>query len=151
MYSFGRLKPYNPFIAGFVHERINKGTYKRFYNTIAKVYSLEVNDEQYEKIKDTIEYIKQIRRTYKFNILGLLAVGFRIKIRMKYSFYCAEFVKYLLEESKIENNLPELVRPENFKELENIKLEYDGYLRTYKNNKINVEKNEKIMYDMKQR
>lgn len=151
MYSFGRLKPYNPFNAGFVHERINKGTYRRFYNTRTKVYSLEVNDEQYEKIKDTIEYIKQIRRTYKFNILGLLAVGFRIKIRMKHSFYCAEFVKYLLEESKIENNLPELVRPENFKEIKNIKLEYDGYLRTYKNNEINIEKNKKIMYDMNQR
>ena len=36
MYSFGRLKPYNPFIGGFVHEYINKGTYKRFYNTKQK-------------------------------------------------------------------------------------------------------------------
>ena len=30
MYSFGRLNPYNPFWAGFVHEYIDKGTFKRF-------------------------------------------------------------------------------------------------------------------------
>ena len=30
MYSFGRLNPYNPFSGGFVHEEIDKGTFKRF-------------------------------------------------------------------------------------------------------------------------
>ena len=37
MYSFGRLHPYNPFWAGFVHEAINKGTFKRFSNTKARI------------------------------------------------------------------------------------------------------------------
>ena len=46
MYSFGRLRPSNPFFAGFVHEYIDKGTFKRFYNTTAKIYSLEVTEEQ---------------------------------------------------------------------------------------------------------
>ena len=140
MYSFGRLKPYNPFCAGFVHERINKGTFRRFYKTLTKVYSLEVNEEQYEELKNEIKDIKKIRRQYKFNILGLFAVGFRIKIRKNHAFYCAEFVKYLFDEANIENNLPELVRPENFKEISNIKLEYEGYLRTYKNKSNNLDK-----------
>lgn len=30
MYSFGRTYAYCPFIAGFVHEEIDKGTFKRF-------------------------------------------------------------------------------------------------------------------------
>ena len=30
MYSFGRLNPYNTFIGGFVNERLNSGTFKRF-------------------------------------------------------------------------------------------------------------------------
>ena len=47
MYSFGRLKPYNPFIAGFVHERKNKGTFKRFFNTSCVIYELEIEDEQF--------------------------------------------------------------------------------------------------------
>ena len=33
MYSFGRLHAYNPFWGSFVHEELNKGTYKRFKNT----------------------------------------------------------------------------------------------------------------------
>ena len=41
MYSFGRLNPYNAFWGGFVHEHIDKGTFKRFYNTRAKVFSLD--------------------------------------------------------------------------------------------------------------
>ena len=140
MYSFGRLKPYNPFCAGFVHEKINKGTFRRFYKTLTKVYSLEVNEKQYEELKNEIKNIKKIRRQYKFNIVGLFAVGLRIKIRKNNAFYCAEFVKYLLDEAKIENNLPELVRPENFKEINNIKLEYEGYLRMYKNKSVDLDK-----------
>lgn len=140
MYSFGRLKPYNPFCAGFVHERINKGTFRRFYKTLTKVYSLQVNEEQYEEVKKEIKNIKKIRRQYKFNILGLFAVGFRVKIRKNNAFYCAEFVKYLFDEAKIDNNLPELVRPENFKEISNIKLEYEGLLRTYTSKTTNIDK-----------
>ena len=47
MYSFGRLNPYIPFIGGFVHESVDHGTFKRFYKTKTKIYSLEVNEEQY--------------------------------------------------------------------------------------------------------
>ena len=136
MYSFGRLNPYNPFYGGFVHERINRGTFKRFSRTTARIYSLEIEEEQYEKLKHTIKYMKKIRRQYRFNTLGLLAVGFKIRIKSDNSFYCAEFVKYLLEEAKIENNLPSLVRPENFKMLENLKSEYEGLLKFYKANEI---------------
>ena len=58
MYSFGRLNPYNPIIGGFVHEYIDKGTFKRFKKTKTEVYSMFVTDEQYEKAKKTIEYFK---------------------------------------------------------------------------------------------
>lgn len=131
MYSFGRLNPYNPFYGGFVHEGVNIGTFRRFSRTRARIYSLEITDEQYKKIKDTIMCIKKIRKDYKFNSLGLFAVGFHIKIRGDKSFYCAEFVKYLLDQAKVKISLPELVRPESFKKIENLKLEYDGLLKLY--------------------
>ena len=51
MYSFGRLHPYNPVWGGFVHENKNKGTYKRFNKTKTRIYSIQVNDEQYESVK----------------------------------------------------------------------------------------------------
>lgn len=132
MYSFGRLNPYNPFWGGFVHERINSGTFKRFSKTRARVYSLEIDDEQYEKLKYTIFCIKKLRRYYKFNILGLFAVGFKIKIKSDKSFYCAEFVKYVLDEAKIEVKLPDLIKPEDFKQIKNLNVEYDGLLKFYK-------------------
>ena len=81
MYSFGRLNPYNAFWGGFVHEYIDKGTFKRFYKTVAKIYVLRVSDEQYEKIKNTIMKIQANKEKYKFNILGLFAAGFHIRMR----------------------------------------------------------------------
>ena len=48
MYSFGRLNPYNPFIGGFVHEGVDRGTFKRFKNTKTKIYSMEIDEEKYE-------------------------------------------------------------------------------------------------------
>lgn len=131
MYSFGRLNPYNPFWAGFVHEHINSGTFKRFKLTETKVYSLEINEEEYNKIKKIIYDMKTRREKLKFNIIGLFAVAFNRRIKFKNSFYCAEFVKYALEESGVKTNLPELIRPENFKKLDNIKLIYKGKLSEY--------------------
>ena len=131
MYSFGRLNPYNPFIGGFVHEHKNKGTYKRFYNTKTKIYSLNVTEEQYENIVNNIRKIENNKDNYKFNILGLIGAGFNKKIRKEKSFYCAEFVRYLLDESKIFTGLPNAVKPEDFKNIKGIKEIYDGLLRKY--------------------
>lgn len=131
MYSFGRLNPYNPFWGGFVHEYIDKGTFKRFHRTNAKVYSLSISEEQYEKIKNIIYSIKKEKNHYKFNILGLLAVGFHKRITKEYSFYCAEFVKYVLEKAEINIELPNIIRPEDFKKVKQLKEIYSGLLKDY--------------------
>ena len=131
MYSFGRLNPYNPFIGGFIHEYIDKGTFKRFKKTKTKVIELNIEENKYLKLKEAIEKIQNEKEKYKFNILGLLAIGFNIKIRAKKSFYCAEFVKYVIDEADIDNKLPELVRPENFKSLYGGKEIYSGLLQNY--------------------
>lgn len=143
MYSFGRLNPYNPFWGGFVQEGIDWGTFKRFQGTWANIYSLEVEDEQYERIRGMIHYIKITKSLHNFNVLGLFAVGFHKRIHSEHAFYCAEFVKYVLEQSGIETNLPELIRPESFKELLNTKLIYHGKLKDFKREKVRVL--EKIM------
>lgn len=129
MYSFGRLNPYNAFWGGFVHESIHKGTFKRFYNTKAKIYYLEVTEKQYEHIKNLIKYIDENKQKYKFNILGLFAAGFNKQIKEEYSFYCAEFVKYVIESAGIDINLPETVKPEDFKKIEGLVEIYTGLLR----------------------
>lgn len=138
MYSFGRLNPYNAFWGGFTHEYINKGTFRRFYNTKAKIYSLDITEEQYEELRNTIKQIEKNREKYTFNTLGLFAVGFHKRIKKEHSFYCAEFVKYVMEKAKIDTKLPETVKPEDFKNIEGLQEIYSGLLRKYKSTKINV-------------
>ena len=141
MYSFGRLFASNPFWGGFVHERINNGTFKRFKLTEAGVYSLVVTDEQYDNIVKTISKIRKNRKLYHFNIIGLLAVGFHKRIHTEYSFYCAEFVRYVLKEAGIEFSLPEIIKPEDFKTIESMKLIYKGKLKNYNNKRKTLAKN----------
>lgn len=138
MYSFGRLNPYNPFLAGFVHEYLNKGTFKRFYKTQAKIYSLEVTDDQYEDLKNSIIRFEHKREEYTFNIIGLLAVAIHVKIKKENSFYCAEFVKYVMEKSNIYTGLPEIVRPENFKKIIGMQEIYKGLLQKYHSRETNI-------------
>lgn len=131
MYSFGRSNPYNPFNGGFVHESINYGTFKRFKNTKAEVYSLSLTNKQYKKIKSLIRKMNQKRDLYKFNIIGLFGVGFNLKYQKENAFYCAEFVKYLIDKANIKMELPELVKPIDFKKVDSLELLYQGMLNNY--------------------
>lgn len=135
MYSFGRLHPYNAFWGGFVHEGTDRGTFKRFYKTRAKICSYPVTEKQYEEIKNTIRRIEAEREKYTFNSIGLFAVGIRMRIRFDKSFYCAEFVKYVIETAGIDMNLPAIIRPEDFKDIEGAQEIYRGLLRKYEHAK----------------
>lgn len=131
MYSFGRLNPRNPFIGGFVHEGINHGTFKRFKKTQTAIYSLLITDEQYKKIENVINYMKENKDNYNFNVIGLFAVAVHKKITSNKSFYCAEFVKFAFDQAKLDLSLPDMVKPEHFKYIDNIRLEYKGKLKDY--------------------
>ena len=133
MYSFGRLNAYNPFFGGFTQESVEFGTFKRFKKSNVEIYSLAVTESQYKKIKRTIERVERNKEDYSFNVIGLFAVAFNKKIEQKNHFYCAEFVKYVLENSKIDTGLPNLIRPENFRYMEGLNLEYTGRLCDYTN------------------
>lgn len=132
MYSFGRKYAYNPICGGFIREYINKGTFKRFYNTKCVIYSYKITDESYKLLDENISKMYEEKDKYKFNFLGLCAVVFNKKLSRKYRFYCAEFVKYILVKSDINVSLPEVVKPEDFQKIEGIKEIYKGYLRDYK-------------------
>lgn len=141
MYSFGRLNPYNPFCGGFVHESIKNGTFKRFKNTRTEIYSLNIEDEQYNKLVKIINHFKMNTQKYSFNILGLACVSIKRKIRRKNNFYCAEFVKHVLKSAGITSvaELPEIIKPEDFKKIEGLQLEYKGLLKKYiKRNKPKI-------------
>ena len=129
MYSFGRINPYNPLWGGFVHEYIDKGTFKRFYKTKTKIFSLEITEKQYLDLEKIIYYMEENKEKYKFNIVGLFAAGFQKKIGIENSFYCAEFIKYVITKAHIETNLPEVVKPEHFKNINDLHEVYSGLLK----------------------
>ena len=132
MYSFGRLNPYNPFIGGFVHEGIDKGTFKRFKKTKTKIYSLEIDEEKYKKLENIIENIQNRKNLYNYNLIGLIAVALNVKIKREKCFYCAEFVKYVLEQSQV-LELPDIVKPEDFEKVQGLNEVYKGILKEYQN------------------
>ena len=133
MYSFGRLNPYNPFWGGFVHENIKYGTFKRFKNTRTEIYSLEVENEQYKRLEKIIKYFNTHKQKYSFNILGLICVSIKKKIKRRNNFYCAEFVKHVLKSAGVTSvsGLPKIIKPEDFKNIEGLNLEYQGLLKKY--------------------
>lgn len=138
MYSFSRLNPYNCFIGGFVHERLNMGSFKRFKNTKALICYIEITDYQYEKLEKQIKIFEDNKDKYKFNVLGLIYIFFNKEIHRENYFYCAEFIKYILINSNVRINLPEMPRPENFEMLEKSKIIYKGILNNYKLVKNNM-------------
>ena len=132
MYSFGRYWAYNPFIGGFVKEEVDSGTFKRFHNTEAAIYALEVSDWQYKLIKREIRRMKKSKGEYSFNFLGLCAIAFQKRIKRKNKYYCSEFVKHSLDTGNIDNNLPDMVRPQDFENIDNVELIYKGKLKDFK-------------------
>ncbi len=132
MYSFGRLNPYNPFIGGFVHEYVDKGTFKRFKKTKCLIYYVTITDKQYETLQKLIKEIEKNKRMYKFNIIGMFASGLNIKYEKNRSFYCAEFVKHVIENSNINLDLPDKIKPIDFKDIKGSSLLYKGRLNKYK-------------------
>ena len=71
------------------------------------------------------------KEQYKFNLLGLFAVGFHKKVVAHNAFYCAEFVKYIMDQAEITTQLPEVVKPEDFKKIQNLKEVYSGLLQEF--------------------
>lgn len=133
LYSFGRKRPYNPFSAGLVKESPTSGTFGRFYKTDAVVLEKELDAEIYEKIKLELWRMYEERKLYRYNYLGLL-LGFLGKnFRTERSFYCSQFVQYILSKHGVGLRLgeKELVCPNDFLHLPESKIIYEGRLRAY--------------------
>ena len=133
MYSFGRKNPLNPFIGGFVVEGKNTGTFKRFKNTRVKVLELDVTEEEYERIQDSIiDFIKN-KNAYRYNYEGLLLAVFDVNIEKRNAYYCSQFVKSVLERNNViaSSQLPDITSPNDFLSLNYSNILYQGMLREY--------------------
>jgi hypothetical protein len=132
MYSFSRINPYIFIVGGFVHEKINDGTFKRFKKTKSLICSLDVTNFQYQKIVEIINNFEKDSNRYKYNLIGCLIIPLHIKFQRENHFYCAEFIKYLFEETKIDYGLPNLIKPADLLNIKSKEIVYDGLLNNYK-------------------
>ena len=133
MYSFGRLNPYIPFFGGMVQESPHYGTFKRFSNTDVVVLSVEIDDEQYRAIKKAIRSMYYSRACYHYNYLGLCLAAFNIPFKPENSYYCSEFVRYLLQEGNVEGSdqFDGIIHPMSFLNMPDAEVIYSGKLRNY--------------------
>lgn len=133
LYSFGRLKPNNPIIAGFVQEDIKNGTYKRFPNTMCALYSIKINRTQYKKLKREIKIFKKDGEKYGYNFIGLIGFMVNYPVERKYNYFCSQFVSSLLNNSGITliDKPTALTSPRDFRECRDLNLVYEGNLQLY--------------------
>lgn len=145
IYSFGRLHVSNPIFAGFVREYIDDGLYKKKCNTLCRVYSLTLNNKQYETLMKNLSYFKENGREFKYDTKALLKFLYNEPKENNKKYVCSQFVAYLLEKSEVNIFYKPyyLITPLDFYQLDNLTIEYEGLLSEYRTNlnKSNIEKN----------
>ena len=133
MYSFGRLNPYNPFFGGFVRESTEHGTFKRFRDTEAVVISIPVDAAMRDRLREDLLRMYGRKTRYHYNYIGLFAASLGIPVEISNSFYCSEFVRYILRRHSLigENALGGVIKPIDFLKLSGGKIVYRGKLREF--------------------
>lgn len=139
MYSFGRKFPRNPFVGGFVKESPIMGTFKRFSNTEALIFKVEVSTEQYDGIKRYLTEMYQRKYEYHYNYCGLLFAAWGKIFRRERYFYCSEFIKDILMRFGIVNNtdLPYITKPIDLLSISKEKI-YSGKLKDYAKKRMDI-------------
>lgn len=95
VYSFGRKKMYNPFVAGLIHENF----IDPFYSSAnCAIYQLRVSNTEYETMYNHVQGMMQHQERYKYHLLGLIGVLLNIKIDREDAYFCSHFVASLFEE-----------------------------------------------------
>jgi|SRR5690554_1901009 len=133
MYSFGRLKPRNPLIGGFVQESIYSGVYQFSKKNEIKVYKMVVSSEQAEQLKEEITRFENQAKMYHYNFLGLVFIPFKIKYVRKHYYFCSQFISEILMKIAIldQSISPEWTSPKDLIEYLDLELVYEGYIVDY--------------------
>lgn len=149
VYSFGRLHVSNPIFAGFVREYIDSGLYKKKSDTLCRVYSIALTDEQYSSFMITLNYFTQNGKNFKYDSKALFRFLYKKPKQNDTKYVCSQFVAYLLEESNVNifYKPSYLVTPLDFYQLNDLTIEYEGLLSEYRNSLSKKEKTRNLFLD----
>lgn len=130
VYSFGRKRPNNPFIGGFIKENLNLPFFSK---ATCAIYQLRITEEEYKAISEKIFLMESQKHLYRYNALGLVGVMLNKEFIRENTFFCSQFVATLLEESGVYkgSKSPGLIRPQDLRTWRELKLVYEGELRSY--------------------
>lgn len=145
VYSFGRKEPSNPFKGGFVAEDIHC---QLFQEADCAVYSFSISEQQYQQMKVKINEIEKQKDEYKYNLLGLFAVPFNVKLDREKAYFCSQFVASILCETDLKDQINKpasLVTPQDIMELSSLQLIYQGKLAEYLGTKVIETRKEKTI------
>ncbi len=133
MYSFGRLNPRNPLLGGFVKENIQDGVYQLSPHSEIKVYRMQLSSGQAAQLKAEIANFEHTAREYKYNLIGLLFIPFKVRYVRKRYYFCSQFVSELFVKIAIldQSIAPEWTSPEDLINVLDMELVYEGFIHTY--------------------
>lgn len=129
-FSYARRKLNNTLIAGFIIEDIHKGVFSRYPNCSCKLFELEITDEAYSKIQEILVTYMENYEKAKYSFVGMFTSIFGSSVKRPLKHTCSQFIATLLEESNaaVLPKKAEAMLPNDFMEIENIKLIYQGIL-----------------------
>ncbi len=133
MYSFARVKPWNPVIGGYVAESAGKGTLKRFPDTQCIVLEIKVTEKQFKSIKHKLRTMLEHKKRFRYNYLGLFLAAINVPYKDSHRKYCSEFVREVLVDYHVKGytELDRTMRPIEFLNYPHAKVIYHGKLNDY--------------------
>lgn len=130
VYSFGRKRPHNPFIGGFVREDFNSVFFRQ---SPCAVYKCKVTADEYEKMKMRVRLVEEQKHQYRYNFIGLIGIIFNKEIKRRHAFFCSQFVATVLNECEkpLFDCPPVFIQPHHFMISERLELIYAGEMIGY--------------------
>ncbi|TFJ93446.1 hypothetical protein [Lentibacillus salicampi] len=128
--SFGRKRPRNPFIGGFVKEDIRSDFLR---SSDCAIYTFKLTEEECARVKERIAEIELRKRNYKYNFLGLFGVLLQVELNRDDALFCSQFVATVLSDVKsIRFYKPVcFVTPADIRNHKGMELVYQGRLEDY--------------------
>ena len=132
LYSYGRQRLHNFFIAGLVNEDIHDFVFALYPECPCIALVLNVSDDAYRKMQDRLSFYIRNRRKAKYNFMGVLPLRAGICWRRKYHLTCSQFVAVILAAAAPEVSLPKdpyLMMPSDFTKIPGVIPIYRGKLK----------------------
>ncbi|MBS4190618.1 hypothetical protein KHA94_10530 [Bacillus sp. FJAT-49705] len=124
IFSFGRKKRYNPFIGGFVREKIAAGLFKK---AKCEIYSIAISESEYEQMQVKVRQIEAKKDFYKYNLLGIFAIILNYNLKRENAYFCSQFVATILNEKKeLLCKSPSLCTPQDLMGIYGLQFIYKG-------------------------